>query len=370
VLLVGAGLFLKALNHATNADPGFNPSHVLVAGIDLEPNGYDAARGRIAIGQMTEKLLALPGVTSVSTVRFVPLGLNGGSSSSFEAEGYAPQKNEELIATTNVIGPDYFRTVSTPLMAGREFTRADTESSQKVLIVNQTLARRYFPNGAVGRRVRIQGEQRVVAGVVRDSKNFTLDERPRPCVYLPVSQVFASEANFVVRTAGDPQTYARVVEDTIHAVDAAMPVYGVQELSRAISASYFGQRIGGSFVGFFGAVALVLAAIGLYGVLAYMVTQRSREVGIRIALGAARGDVLRLVLNQGLRMTALGLAIGLGIALAVTRVMRSLLLDVSATDLPTIAGVAAVLTAVALAASFLPAYRATTIDPILAIRHD
>jgi len=343
---------------------------VLVAGIDLAANGYDAARGRIALSQMTDRISVLPGVTSVSTIRFIPLGLAGNSSSTFEAEGYVPQKNEELIASTHVIGPDYFRTVNTPLVAGREFTRADTETTQKVVVINQTLAGRYFPNGALGRRVRVQREDRVVAGVVKDSKSVSLDEKPHPSLFLPESQVFVPEANFMVRTAGDPQRYQRAVEDAIHSVDAALPVYGVQPLSRAISASYFGQSIGGSFLGFFGAVALVLASIGLYGVLAYTVTQRSREVGIRIALGAARSDVLRMVLAQGLRLAGVGLVIGLALALAVTRVMRSLLLDVSATDVPTILSVSLLLAAVALLASFLPAYRATNIDPILAIRHD
>jgi putative ABC transport system permease protein len=239
-----------------------------------------------------------------------------------------------------------------------------------VAIVNQTFARRYLPRGAVGRRVQIAGEWRIVAGVVCDSKFYSLDEKPTPWVYSPVTQDFASEANFLVRTMGDPSTYARAVDDAIHQVDPSLPVYGVRPLAKAISASYFGQSIGGSFLGFFGAGALVLAAIGLYGVLAYTVAQRSREVGIRIALGASRGSVLNLILWQGLRLAGIGLAIGLAIAFAVTRLMRALLLDVSPTDVPTIAAVSALLTLVALAASFFPAHRAARIDPILAIRHE
>ncbi|MBZ5609384.1 MAG: ABC transporter permease [Acidobacteriia bacterium] len=371
VLLVSAGLFLKALSHATSANPGFEPRNVLVAGIDLQPNGYDEARGSIAVRQITDKLSALPGVTSVSTIRVVPLGLGGSSSSRFAVDGYVPAKDEELIAYVNFIGPDYFRTMKTPLVAGREFTSFDAPATPHVVVVNETFARRYFAHGdPVGRRVRIYGEERVVAGVARDSKAFQLDEKPQPFVYLPASQVFASETNFLVRTSSDPLAYARPVEDAVHSVDPAMPVYGVRPLEAAISASYFGQRMGGSFLGLFGAIALALAAIGLYGVLAYTVTQRSREVGIRIALGASRADILRLVLGQGLRLLGFGLAIGLALAFAVTRLMRSMLLDVSATDLPTILAVSALLTAVALLASFIPAQRATTIDPILAIRHE
>ena len=370
VLLVSAGLFLKTLHRATSADPGFDPRNVLVAGIDLQPNGYDAARAANVIREMTEKLSALPGVTAVSTIRAVPLGLSGTSSSRFEAEGYVPAKNEEMLANTNIVGPDYFHTVNTPLIEGREFTPSDNAGAQQVAIVNQTFARRYLPRGAVGRRIRIQGAWQVVAGVVRDSKFYTLDEKPSPWVYRPFAQDFASQVNFLVRTMGDPQTYARPVEDSIHQIDATLPVFGVRPLASAISASYFGQRIGGAFLGFFGAVALALAAIGLYGVLAYTVAQRSREVGIRVALGAGRGNVLNLILSQGLRLTLVGLAIGLGIALAVTRLMRAMLLDVSPTDLQTLVGVSALLAVVALAASFFPAYRATRIDPILAIRHE
>ncbi|MBZ5618440.1 MAG: ABC transporter permease [Acidobacteriia bacterium] len=369
VLLVGAGLLLKSLDRAVSADPGFDPRNALVAGVDLEPNGYDAARGRVALRQMTDRISALHGVTAVSTANRVPLGLTGTNSSRFEAEGYVPAKNEELIAATNVVGADYFHTVNTPVLAGREFTPADTPESQPVAMVNETFARHYLRGGAVGRRIQIFGQSRMVAGVVRDSKFHALNEKPAPFVYVPAGQLFESEANFVIRTAGDPQSYAREVERAIHEVDAALPVFGVRPLESAISASYFGQRIGGSFLGFFGGVALVLAAIGLYGVLAYTVSQRSREVGIRMALGASRGDVLSLILRQGARLAGTGLAIGLAIALGVTRLMRSLLLDVSPTDVPTILGVSLLLAMVALLASFVPAHSASKIDPIRSIRH-
>jgi predicted permease len=276
-----------------------------------------------------------------------------------------------MVSFVNVVGPDYFRTMKTPIVAGREFTPADTPQAQHVLIVNETFARRYFAHGdPLGRRVRIYGEQKVVIGVARDSKAFALDEKPQPFVYFPVGQEFASETNFLVRTSGDPLGYARPLEDAVHSIDPTMPVYGVRRLEEAISASYFGQRMGGSFLGLFGAVALALAAIGLYGVLAYTVSQRSREVGIRIALGASRADVVRMVLGQGLKLLAVGLAIGLGIALAVTRLMRTMLLDVSATDLPTILLVSALLAAVAILASFIPAQRAASTDPIRAIRYE
>ena len=371
VLLVCAGLLLKSVHGAVTAQPGFDPHNVLVAGIDLWPNGYDNVHGRVSIREMTAKISALPGVTAVSNIQNLPLGLSGSNSSSFEAEGYVPVKNEEMVSNTNIVGPGYFHTVRTPMIVGREFTPADTAATQHVIVVNHTLARHYFPNvDPVGRRIKIHDEWRVIAGVVADSKFFTIGEKPEPAIYLPVEQSSADSTNFVIRTAGDPARYARTAEDAIHSIDPLLPVYAVRPMETAISASYFGQTIGSAFLGFFGAVALVLAAIGLYGVLAYMVTQRSREVGIRVALGASRGDILKLILGQGMTLAGVGVVIGIGITLAVTRLMRALLVDVSPTDLATIAGVSALVAVIAMLASFIPAHRASRIDPILAIRHE
>jgi macrolide transport system ATP-binding/permease protein len=369
VLLVGAGLLLKSLRQATTADPGFNPLNVLVAGVDLV--GYPDARGQVAIRQMIEKISTLPGVAAVSTVRRVPLGLGGTSSTSVSVEGYVPAKNEEAISYVHSIGPDYFHTMDTRVVAGREFSPSDSETTQHVVVINQTFARRYFPKvEPVGHWVKLYGEQRIVAGIVRDSKFQSLDEKPMPAVYLPVLQSFVSESNFLVRSLGDPMLLARSVEDAIHTVDPTLPVFGERSLETSINVAYIGQRMGGSLLGVFGALALILAAVGLYGVLAYTVTQRSREVGIRMALGAGRGNVLRLILGQGLRLAGIGLAIGLVIAAAVTRLMTSLLFGVSPTDIPTILLVSSLLALVTVGASLLPAYRATRIDPILAIRYE
>jgi predicted permease len=370
VLLVSAGLFLKTLRGVTAVDPGFDARNVLIAAVDLSPNGYNSARGETAIRQMSANISALPGVVAISTVRSIPLGFTGASVSRFEAEGYVPPKDETPLTNTNILGPGYFRTVNTPLIEGREFTASDTETAQKVAIVNQTFAQRFLPHGAIGRRVQVHGESRIVIGVVRDSKFYSLDEKPRVWVYVPLGQSFASESHFLVRTMGDPMMYGRAVEAAIHHVDPALPVYGVRPMQTAISASFFGQRIGGSFLALFGAIALALAAIGLYGVLAYTVSQRSREVGIRMALGASRPTVLGLILSQGARLAGIGLLCGIGVTLAVTRFMGALLLNVSPTDVPTILGVSALLSAVAILASMIPAYRATRIDPIRAIRHD
>ncbi len=369
VLLVAAGLLLESLDRARAADPGFDPRNVLVAGVDLFPNGYDVPRGRVALRQMTERLAALPGVAAVSTVRRLPLGLSGSSSSSFTVDGYVPRKNEEMVAYTHAIGPDYFHTMNTPLVAGREFTPNDTDEAQKVVVVNQTFARRYFANSnPVGQRVRRSADWLVVVGVVKDSKFQSLDEPAAPAVYFPAEQAFASEVNFLVRTGGDPLAMARPVEEAIHSLDPALPVYGVRTLEKSVGAAFFAQRLGGSLLGFFGVLALALAAVGMYAVLAYSVAQRAREMGIRMALGASRAAVMRLVLGQGLKLAGAGLAAGLALAVPAARLMRSLLFGVSATDVPTLAGVSLLLLLVICAASLLPARRATNIDPIDAIR--
>ncbi|MEO8372061.1 MAG: ABC transporter permease [Candidatus Solibacter sp.] len=370
VLLIAAGLLLKSLDKARGADPGFDPRNVLVAGIDLMPNGYDAARGRLAIQQITDRIAALPGVTAVSTIRRLPLGLGGTSSSTFSVDGYVPAKNEEMLAFTHVLGPDYFHTMNTPLTAGREFTPADTAQTQAVVVVNQTFAKRYFAKvNPVGQRIKRGDTWLVVVGVAKDTKFRSLDETPSPAVYFPVAQNFASEVNFLVRANGDPLTMARPVEQAIHGVDAALPVYGVRSLESSIGGAFFAQRLGGSLLSFFGGLALVLAAVGMYAVLAYSVSQRSRELGIRMALGASRGDVLRLVLRHGLGLAGIGLAVGLALAVAVTRLMRSLLYGVSATDVQTIVSVSALLLLVILCACLLPARRATRIDPMTAMRN-
>ena len=371
VLLVSAGLFLKSLSKASSIDPGFDPRNVLIAGIDLQSNGYDAARSRVAVRQMLEKVSAIPGVTATTTTRFVPLSWNGSSSATFQAEGYVPARQEDPNANLMFVGPDFFHTMGTPLISGRDFGPNDTADTQHVVVINQTLARRYFANGdPIGRRIKIFSEQRVVIGVARNAKYTSIDKDPGPTIYIPSEQFFSGETNFIVRTMGAPMNYARATEDAIHAVDPALPVYAVRPLDTAISASYVGQRIGGSFLGLFGACALILATVGLYGVLAYTVSQRSREVGIRVALGASRSDVLGMILREGVQLASIGLGVGLALAIVATRFMRFMLLGISPTDISTLASVCALLLAVAVAASYIPAHRASKIDPIRAIRHE
>lgn len=371
VLLVGAGLLLRSLQRASAADPGFDPRNVLVAGVDLKPNGYTDETGPEFVRRAIERIAALPGVALVSTVRRVPLALGGSSSTNFEAEGYTPAKDEEVMALLNYVGPDYFRAIGTPLAAGRDFQISDNAQAQPVVVINETLAQRYYGGrDPVGRRFSAGRRNYTVIGVAKDSKFQALDEPPAPFFWFTTLQEHTSETNFLVRTHGDPLAVAKAVEGEIRSLDRNMAVYGVRALEDAVSAAYITQKMGGWLLGFFGALALLLAAVGLYGVLAYSVAQRSREVGIRMALGASRADVLRMVLGHGLRLTGLGLAIGVALAFGVTRFMQKLLFGVSPTDALTLLGVSGLLALVALAAAYVPARRATRIDPIVAIRYE
>jgi predicted permease len=368
VLLVAAGLLLQSLRRAVAIDPGFDPSHVLVLGVDLLPNGYDAARGPLFLRQAVAGLAALPGVVSVSTVRRVPLGLGGTSSTSFSAEGYAPKRDEEMMSMVHYVGPDYFATMRTPILAGRDLHASDDAGRSPVVVVNQTLAARYYNGEAVGRKLRVGKTDLAIVGVAKDSKFQALDEPPTPSFYLPALQHNVSETNFLVRVYGDPSSAANAARREIHALDPQLPVHTMRPLGELIGASYVAQRMGGWMLGFFGALALALASVGLSGVLAFAVSTRSRELGIRVALGATRGGIVAMVVGEGMRLAGAGVLIGLALSWGATRFLQRLLLGVSPTDPATIAAVSGLLLAVAAAACLVPARRAALADPMRSIR--
>ena len=371
LLLICSGLFIRSFLSAQQINPGFNPHNVLIASYDLFTAGYSEASGAEFDRQLVAKLQGLPGIQSVALSNRVPLGFNGGSTS-VKPAGYVSQANESMETQVAIITPNYFQTLQIPILKGRDFTLQDTQSSQRAVIVSEAFVNRYWPQQeALGKQLYsdLSKEWFTVVGVARDVKVSSLNEKPTPFLYLPLYQVHKTTMIINARVAGDPLTFGKTLDQTIHELNADLVVFDVTTLELREQFSSFGQRVAGTFVGAFGLLALVLAAIGIYGVTSYTTRQRTHEIGLRIALGASKDDVLRLVLGHGLRLTLTGVALGLAASFALTRYLRSMLLGVTSTDALTFSSVAILLCAVALLASFIPAFRAMRVDPMVALRH-
>jgi predicted permease len=377
LLLICAGLFIRSFLSAQNINPGFNAHNVMVASYDVFTSGYSDERAAAFDRQLEAKLEATPGIKSAALSSRLPLGFGG--SSAVKPEGYVPQANESMETQAAMITPNYFQTLEIPLVKGRDFTMQDNMSSQRVAIVSEAFVNRYWPNQeGLGKQVNsdLTHEWFTVVGVARDSKVTGLNEKPTPFLYLPHYQVSllnqpgGSTMNVIARTTGDPLAMGKTVEQTIHELNADLVVFSVTTLESSEAISSFPQRIAGTFVGAFGLLALVLAAVGIYGVTAYTTRQRTHEIGVRMALGASKQDILRLVLGHGLRLTFIGVAVGLAASFALTRYLGSLLLGVTSTDAITFSGVAVLLCAVALFACFIPARRAMRVDPMVALHYE
>ncbi|MGA8145548.1 MAG: ABC transporter permease [Candidatus Acidiferrales bacterium] len=372
LLLICAGLFIRSFRSAQQINPGFNSHSVLIASYDLFTAGYSEASGAEFDRQLVEKLRAMPGAESVALANRVPLAFGGGSTS-VKPEGYVSQSNESMETQVALITPNYFQTLQIPIVQGRDFTPADTKSSQRVTIVSQAFANRYWPNQEpLGKQMEsdLTHERFTVVGVARDYKVSSLNEKPMPFVYLPHYQVYRPGMMIVVRTTADPLAFSKAALKTIHELNADLVVFDVTTLELRDQFSSFPQRIAGTFVGAFGLLALILAAVGIYGVTAYTTRQRIHEIGIRMTLGASKEDILRLVLGHGLRLTLVGVGLGLAAAFALTRFLSILLLGVTSTDALTFSSVAMLLCAVALFACFIPARRAMRVDPMVALRYE
>ena len=372
LLLVCAGLFIRSFLSAQLINPGFNSHNVLIATYDLFTAGYSEASGTEFDRQLAAKLEAQPGIQSVALTNRVPLGFGGGSTS-VKPEGYVSQSDESMETEDAIITPNYFRTLQIPIVEGRDFTLQDSAKSQRVTIVNEEFVNRYWPKqGAIGKRLYsdLPKEWLTVVGVARNNKVNWLNEKPTPFVYLPLYQMYTPSMIINARVIGDPLTFAKTIENTVHELNSDLAVFDVTTLELRNQFASFGQRVAGAFVGAFGLLALILAAVGIYGVTAYSTRQRTHEIGIRIALGAAKHDVLRLVLGHGLRLTLGGVGLGLTLSFVLTRFLGSLLLGVTSTDALTFSSVAMLLCAVALLACFLPARRAMRVDPIVALRYE
>jgi putative ABC transport system permease protein len=371
VLLIAAGLMIRSLQKAQTFEVGFNPKNVLLASLDLFPNGYEPERGARFYAELQERLERQPGVRAVSLARRVPLGFGGSSSTSIDVEGYQPAKSESVWSFTYNVSPGYFRLLEIPLLRGRDFTPLDRPGSPLVAIVNETLARRYWKEGdPVGRRLDSGSGWTTIIGVVRDSKYRDLNEPPSPMLFLPIAQFYRPNMNLYLRTSGEPMSQVAAVVGAIHALDPTLPVYNIRRFEDHIKASSFQQRMGAGLLTVFGVLALVLSAVGIYGVISFVVSQRTPEIGIRVALGAGRRDIVRAVMRDGLTPVLLGLVLGLAAAVGVSGVLEKLLFGVSSTDFVTFLVVPLLLVGVALLACYLPARRAARVDPMVALRYE
>jgi putative ABC transport system permease protein len=386
VLLIGAGLLIKSFLRLQQDHPGFQPDNLLTAHISMAADKYPkdmprqqrVASSAALYQRITERIKALPGVKEAGYANVLPLeGIASRYRKQLTVEGQSTTEQERNPdAGVAMASADYFRTLGIPLLQGRFFNERDTTDAPPVAIVNQSLARRCWPNeDPLGKRLKIgkadsKNPWLVVAGVVGDVRYNRLESEAGFQLYLPTTQNEPGVLTFVVRAEGDPSALAAAVRYEITAADPDQAVLRVKTMDELVANSIWQQRLWGLLFGGFATTSLVLAAIGIYGVMSYAVSQRQHEIGVRLALGATAGDVLRLVLGEGLKLILLGSAIGLIGALALTRVLTSLLYGISATDPMTFAGVSLLLVAVALAASFIPARRATRVDPMASLRSE
>jgi macrolide transport system ATP-binding/permease protein len=371
VLLVCAGLLLRSMRNAEAAGPGFKTEHVALAAFDLRTSGYSSEEATLYYDRLLEKIRTLPGVESASLERFVPLWFTGRSYSPVEAEAYTPAPGEDMNIDLNMVGADYLHTLQIPLISGRDFSEQDRPDSPKVVIVNQTLAKRFWPGqDATGHRLRVWGDWRTVVGVARDIKYHRMNEPPQSFLYIPSLQTHGTDANIIVRSELPTAAVVNAVRVAAISLDAKVQPLEADDLGGLLHISMFANRTAASLASVLGTLGLLLAALGIYGVLSYSVSQRFREIGIRVALGAQKGHVLRLVVGKGLQLAILGAAAGAAVALLVTRAMSNLLFGVSSSDPLTFVTVAFGVTFVAAFAAYLPARRAMRVDPMVALRYE
>jgi putative ABC transport system permease protein len=370
-LLVGAGLLIRSFIRLQRVDPGFNPRNTLTAVMTLPLAVYNDSQVRDFYGQLLERVKTLPGVQSAAAVSSLPLAGND-TDAGFLIEGRpAPQPDQRPVAWVSSVSPDYFRTMGMRLVAGREFKERDNENSPKVVVISEATARRHFPNeDPIGKRIgngRPDGWREIV-GVTADVKHFGLNQDARVSMFVPHRQRTARLMFVVARTAADPLNLIPALRGAVAAQDKNLAVSNISVMEEIVAQSIAQERFTLLLLGVFSALALLLAVAGIYGVMSYAVTQRTHEIGVRMALGAQTRDVLRLVVSQGMALVLAGVGIGLASALALTRFIRGLLFGVNATDPMTFAGVAALLALVALVACYVPARRASKVDPMVALR--
>jgi predicted permease len=373
VSLIAAGLFLRSLQKAQAVDPGFGGAdQILVIDTDLSLAGYSDSAGMILLRRLVEQAREVPGVTGASVATLVPLGFGGSSSSGITVQGYEPAPDEIMSVEVSRIGPDYFSMMQIDLVAGRGILAEDRRGSSRVAVVNQAFAERYLGRqNPIGTLINAGGDEWItVVGVARNGKYHTLREAPMPLLYLPLEHSWRSAFTLHLRARRDPASLVETVRRTFREVDPDLPFLDPRTMSDHMSAAFFTNRLGGTFLAVFGLLALTLSTLGIYSVVAYSVSRRIREIGLRVALGAARRDVMRLIVGHSMRLVLIGLVIGGGLGIAVGQLLRSQLFGISPADPVTFGGIALLLFAVALVASWLPARRAARIDPLVALKSE
>jgi predicted permease len=370
VSLIAASLFLRAVGRAYYIDPGFDDRHIAVLMMNPEQLGYDAARLKDFHREVTDRISRIPGVEAVSWASNMPFWSSASRAVLIEGQEQR-RKSETLSTVTDTVDVDYFKTMRIPLLQGRAFTDRDQDGSLPVVIINEDLAQRYWPGGnALGQHLRLSGDTvtRQIIGVVKTSNYTTLGEAPQPCLYLPLRQNPGGDAILYVRTAGNPSLVLESVQREIREVDPKVEVSDVRTGAKIMDQVLWNARIVLGLLGVFGLLALVLASVGLYGILAYSVSGRQREIGVRMALGASRSAVLRLVLRQGMTLVLIGTGIGLTLSLLIGRAFSRMLFGLSPADPLSLIGASAVLVLVATLACYVPALTASRMDPMRALR--
>jgi len=371
ISLVGAGLFLKGFQTSRAIDPGFSPDGVALANFDFSTADYNAVQTDVFCKRLRERLAQQPGVTAVSYDDSVPLGFGGGNWETLQVEGYVPSANENMKIYRDMVSPGFFESMKIPLLQGRDFDLRDDPTTLKVMIVNQEFVRRFLANRSVlGRKVHGWGQWFTIIGVAQDSKYHRLTERPQPYFYIPIRQIFRPEygLTFHVRTSGSVNEAIAAVRRESAALDPGLTIFDAEPMTEYVAASLFGAKIAASLLSVLSGLGLLLAAMGLYSVMAYSVAQRTAEIGIRVALGAQRRDVMRLVLGQGMGFVLAGLIVGSVAAAGLAHLVSAALDGVKPSDPLVYVGAAAFTVLVSFASAAIPAWRALRVDPVVALR--
>ncbi len=379
MLLIGAGLLIRSLERLSHVDLGFSPDHLLTANFDINQTRYNSDRQDRFYAELLDRVRALPGVVAASATGQMPLA-NDGWSISFDIVERRLPKSQQPSAGFYDVYPGFFEAMRIPVLQGRSFDAHDTRDSKPVVVVNRAFAERYFPNenplgkmieiGAGDGKGRERWRTREIVGVAGNIRSSNLDQLPQPAYFVPMPQLVWGPPTLAIRTAGDPMSIVSALHKTLADMDPDAPLYDVKSLDDYLALDLGRARFQATLLGLFGGVALLLTAIGLYGVIAYAVVQRTHEIGVRMALGASRGDVLRMIVRRGLVLTVAGVGIGVGGALGLARLIQSMLYEIPPRDPVTYVAVCVTLAAVALLASYVPALRASRVDPMVALRYE